>query len=370
MIKLYFEGDLFFEQLKKDIINAKDYIFIEFYIFQLEQVGKELLNLLIKKNKEEKVTVKILVDGVGSRDYIEEIKNQVLNTSIEIAVYKPFRFKFLFRSGYHRRNHRKLILIDDKIFYTGGMNIKDVMSKAIMGDIRWRDTMIRIENGYHLEIRRIFFQCKLDFIGLWRITKRGFYFLPKLIPILNALNKNQDYKVFSSINRKRRRLFRNFYYDFINKSKEYLYIATPYFVPPLKLIRLLKQKAKQGVDVRILTAGNTDVWLARQAGRSVYNTLLKSGIKIYEYQTRVFHAKQTFNEHGLIIGSSNIDYRSFLHNLEIDIFLSNEESLKNTLIQWEKDLKESQQSHLKDWLKRSFLEKITEKIAYGLRYYL
>ncbi|GIX40277.1 MAG: hypothetical protein KatS3mg129_0010 [Leptospiraceae bacterium] len=370
MIKLFFEGDLFFEQLKEDIRNAKDYIFIEFYIFQLEHIGKELLQLLIKKNRNDKVTVKILVDGIGSRDYVEDLFKLTKDTSIEVGVYKPFRFKFLFRSGYHRRNHRKLILIDDRILYTGGMNIKDVMSKRIMGEHRWRDTMVRIENGYHVEIRRIFFQCKLDYIGLWRITKRGFYFLPKLIPILNALKKNQRFIIFSSLNKKRRRLFRKFYYDFIDHSHNFLYIATPYFVPPIKLIRLLKQKAAQGVDVRILTAGNTDVWLARQAGRAVYSTLLKSGVKIYEFHNRVFHAKQTINENGLIIGSSNIDYRSFLHNLEIDIYLSTEEVLKNILFQWQKDIEESEQIHYKEWKRRGILEKITEKIAYGLRYYL
>jgi len=370
MIQIYFEGDNFFEQLKSDIINAQKYIFIEFYIFQLEAIGKEILNLLLEKNVNDKVEIKILVDGIGTRDYLEDLMQSVKNTSIDVAVYKPFYYRMLFKSGYHRRNHRKLILIDDQIMYTGGMNIKDVFSKKLFGNERWRDTMLRIQNKLDEEIRRIFFQAKLDFIGLWRITQKGFYFFPKLIPIIHALKNNKKYLIFSSINKKRRTLFRKFYYDFINKSKNFLYIATPYFVPPIKLIRLLKKKAIEGVDVRILTAGNTDVWFARQAGRAVYSTLLRSGIKIYEFHTRIFHAKQTLSENGLIVGSSNMDYRSFLHNMEIDIYLSNEKIISNTLCQWEKDLLESHQIHLKDWKKRGLLEKITEKFAYALRYYL
>ncbi len=370
MIKIYFEGDLFFNDLKKDILHAKKYIFIEFYIFQYEVIGKEILNLLIKKNLKDKITIKIFVDGIGSRDYINQINEQIQHTNIELCIYKPFHFKLLLRSGYHRRNHRKLILIDDHILYTGGMNIKDVMSRRVMGDSRWRDTMIRIENQSNIEIRRIFFQCKFDFLGLWRISKRGYYFLPKLIPILPSLNKNKNFYVFSSINKKRRRIFRKFYYDFINSAEKFLYIATPYFVPPLKLIRLLKQKAEKGVDIKILTAGNTDVWWARQAGRATYTTLLKSNVKIYEFETRIFHAKQTLSEKGLILGSSNIDYRSFLHNLEIDFFISDEKLVNKSLKQFTEDLKESKEIQLEEWIKRSVIEKITENLSYAYRYYL
>lgn len=370
MTKIYFEGDVFFNDLKKDIIDARKYIFFEFYIFQYEVIGKEILNLLIKKNIENKVTVKILIDGLGSRDYINSINEQIKHTNIELCIYKPFHFKLLLKSGYHRRNHRKLILIDDRILYSGGMNIKDVMSKKVMGDNRWRDTMIRIVNTNNIEIRRIFFQCKFDFLGLWRISKRGYYFLPKLIPILPSLNKNKNFYIFSSINKRRRRIFRKFYYDFINTAEKFLYIATPYFVPPLKLIRLLKQKAENGVDIKILTAGNTDVWWARQAGRATYNTLLKSKVKIYEFQSRIFHAKQTLSEKGLILGSSNIDYRSFLHNMEIDLFISEQKLVYKTLKQFMKDLEESKEIQFQEWSKRSILEKITENLSYAYRYYL
>lgn len=370
MIQIYFEGDLFFNELKKDIINAKKYIFIEFYIFQYEIKGREILNLLIKKNREDKVIIKILIDGVGSKDYIDSINEEIQHTNIELCVYKPFHFKLLLKTGYHRRNHRKLILIDDYILYTGGMNIKDVMSKKVMGDNRWRDTMIKIQNTNNIEIKRIFFQCKFDFLGLWRISKRGYFFLPKLIPILPSLNKNKNFYVFSSINKKRRRIFRKFYYDFINSAQKFLYIATPYFVPPLKLIRLLKHKAEHGVDIKILTAGNTDVWWARQAGRATYTTLLKSNVKIYEFSTRIFHAKQTLSENGLILGSSNIDYRSFLHNLEIDFFISDKNLINKTLKQFTKDLQESNEIKLEEWADRSIFEKITENLSYAYRYYL
>ncbi len=369
MFKIYFEGDNFFEQLFRDIEKAKKNIYIEVYIFQYNIIGEQLLDLLIKKSKQN-LEIKILVDGIGTRDFIQKIIRKIEPTSIEFLVYKPFIFPLLFKSGYHRRNHRKLIIIDEAILFTGGMNIKDVFSKKIYNQERWRDTMIRIENHHHNEIKKIFLQSKIDFLGLWKITRKKLFFLPKKIPIIPQLMHNQNYIIFSSINRKRRRIFRKFYYEFIKRSKKFLYIATPYFVPTRKIINLLKEKAEMGVDVQILTAGNTDVWLARQAGRSTYSSLLKSGIQIYEFSERIFHAKQTLSENGIIIGSTNIDYRSFLHNLEIDLFLNSEILIQNCLQQWKKDLKESQKIHPISWNQRSKLEKITEKLAYGIRYYL
>lgn len=367
----YFDGDSFFEQLKKDLQKAKSYIYIEFYIFQFETIGKEILHILKQKRLKNNVKIKILVDGIGSREYTEKIQKEIQGTQIEFAIYKPLIFKFLIRKGYHRRNHRKLILIDDKILYTGGMNIKDTFSQKLMGENHWRDTMIRIGNSKtNPEIRNIFYQAKLDFLSIWQISKKGFYFLRRRMHTLTYLQKNQNYIIFSSVNRKRQIQFRKFFFQFIQNTKKFLYIATPYFIPPLRLIRILKSKAESGVDVQIMTAGNTDVWLARQAGRAIYSTLLKSGVKILEFRSRIFHSKHTINENGVIVGSSNIDYRSFLHNLEIDMFLADKTVIEIFLDQWKKDEEECEKIIYPEWKRRPLLEKITESFAYGFRYYL
>lgn len=367
MIKLFFEGDHFFYYLEKDIRSANKYIFMEFYIFQLKEVGHRILKLLIKKSN--LIPIKMIVDGVGTKDFIEGIQSQILDSNIDLVIYKPFRFKFLFKSGYHRRDHRKIVMIDDAILYTGGMNIKDVFSKTIMHKDRWRDTMIRIENK-NLKIQKVFNQAKADFLSLFRVCTKKFYFLPKKFPILYFYEKNSKYYLFSSPNRKRRFQFRKFYYNFLKEAKSFIYLATPYFVPPLKLIKILKSKSESGVDVQILTAGNTDVWFARQAGRAVYTTLLKSGIKIYEYTERIFHSKHTVTDKGVIIGSSNIDYRSFFHNLEIDFFTSDPNVIKKFKKLWNLDLLSSQEILLSQWEKRKLLDKLSEKLSYSFRYYL
>ncbi len=367
MIKIFFEGDHFFSSLEKDIKLSKKYIFIEFYIFQLEIIGQRILDILIKKS--DQVPIKIIVDGVGTKDYIENIRKKIYHSKVELAIYKPFRFKFLFKSGYHRRDHRKIVLIDDLILYTGGMNIKDVFSRKIMHKERWRDTMIRIENK-NLEIQSVFNQAKLDFLSLWRVCIKKFYYLQKKFQILYPFRNDSQYYLFSSLNRKRRLLFRKFYYNFLKEANSFIYLATPYFVPPLKLIKILKSKSEQGIEVQILTAGNTDVWLARQAGRAVYSTLLKSGIKIYEYTERIFHSKHTVTDKGVIIGSSNIDYRSFFHNLEIDFFISDLNFINKFRKIWNFDLQSCKEIILDEWEKRKILDKLSEKLSYLLRYYL
>ncbi|MFN3604717.1 MAG: phospholipase D-like domain-containing protein [Leptonema sp. (in: bacteria)] len=369
MIKIFSEGDDFFHSLERDIKLAKKYIYMEFYIFQLKEVGTKLLELLIKKQKKSKIRIKVILDGMGTKDFIDVFYKKIQFNSIELQVYKPFRYKLLFKSGFHQRDHRKIVLIDDKILYTGGMNIKDVFSYKIMQDRRWRDTMIRLTNS-DKEIEKIIQQTKSDFICLWNSMKKKFYFFRKQFPLLYPIEKNAKYAIFSSLNRKRRLQFRKFYYDFLKEAKNFICLATPYFIPPLRLIKILKEKSKQGVKIQILTAGNTDVWIARQAGRAVYSTLLKSGVQIFEYTERIFHSKHTITEKGVLIGSSNIDYRSFFHNLEIDFFTSNQAVIKAFIKQWEKDLKSSEQITLKNWEKRSIIEKITEKISYAFKYYL
>lgn len=370
MIQIYFEGDSFFYQLEKDLLSAKKYIFLEFYIFQLKEIGNFILKILIKKQKKSNIPIKLIVDGVGTKDYVDEIEKLIQFTDIDFVVYKPFHYRFLFKSGFHRRDHRKVVLIDDKIFYTGGMNIKDVFSKKIMKENRWRDTMIRITNERNMEIQKIFDQAKYDFLNLWRFCKKRFYFLPKEFPLLYKNNPKAKYIMFSSLNRKRRIQFRKFYYDFLNKANEFIYLATPYFIPPIRLIKILKRKAQNGVDVQILTAGNTDVWLARQAGRAIYSSLLKSGVKIYEYSERIFHSKHTITDGGTLIGSSNIDYRSLFHNMEIDFFSTDKKILNKFLNQWEVDLKASIKIEPHFWEKRTLLEKVAEKLSYALKYYL
>ncbi|MCB1166608.1 MAG: hypothetical protein KDK33_10660, partial [Leptospiraceae bacterium] len=179
-----------------------------------------------------------------------------------------------------------------------------------------------------------------------------------------------DVLFLSNHGRRLRRAQRRFLVQLIQRARERIYIGSAYFIPARSILWLLRRKAKAGLDVRIITAGRSDVWLARQAGRSTYGRLLRAGVRIMEFQDRMYHSKVNIVDQRFMIGSTNMDYRSFLHNLEVDAWVCRDDALQEALDRWNLDEESSRELVWSQWKKRGILEKILEKVAFLLRFYL
>ncbi len=299
-------GEAFYERVKSEIAAAKKFIFLEYFIIQEGVMWDSILKLLIAKVKEG-VDVRLIWDGMGCmstlpKDYVrilEElgIKAMVFNPFIPVATVIQ-----------NNRNHRKILVIDGRIAFTGGVNLADEYINVIDRFGHWKDDAVMLQG----EAVRSF---TLMFLGHWYMAKPAdpnpAIFLPHL-PCPDAQGYVQPYADTPLDGECVGELV---YFNLINKAKDYIYIMTPYLVPDNELLTALCFAAKSGIDVRIITPGIPDKWYVYQVTRSFYGQLLDSGVKIYEYTPGFVHSKMVIADDTIgVCGSVNFDYRSlYLH---------------------------------------------------------
>lgn len=311
----YFElGEHMFKALLEDISNAKKYIFMEFFIInENDKMWRELLSVLTAKAKSG-VEVRIIYDAMGclsiiKGDFVERMEKH----GIRCCTFAPL---VPFLSTYHNnRDHRKMVIIDGRLAYTGGVNIADeyINSKVRFG--HWKDTAIRIEgpgvNGFlRMYLRQWSFVCnERDNYGDYRLTGHSADSPGYAVPFDDTPTDNNY-------------VTRNLYLHIINSARDYVYINTPYLVLDDALIQALKFAAGRGVDVRICMPHIPDKWYAFAVARSYYPELINSGVKIYEYAPGFLHAKSTVSDDTrAYIGSANYDYRSLYLHYECGVYL-------------------------------------------------
>ncbi len=275
---------------------------------------------------------------------------------IQIRASHPFRWKAPF--NYVHRDHRKLILIDSRKAFTGGLNIANEYSgfRIRRRSRGWRDTGILVEGPIVHELFETFKKSwrtwggeKILFEGeqeetQGRMPEKGVPALP----------------IFVYSGRGRRRM-RNLFRYSIDHARSRILLTTAYFTPSRKLIERLEQSVKRGVKVRLLVPGKSDVPAASYAGRAFFSRLLKAGVEIYAYLGEVLHAKTyLFDEDWSIIGSTNLDYQSLLYNDEGNLGILDRPFTSKMTEVFEEDLKNSARIDGETWRRRSFLERLKE----------
>lgn len=355
-------GDDYYDSLLREMDFAEKSIYIEVYILEPDTIGQKILDKLVDKARQG-LDVRLIVDGVGSLNLLREKGEFLEKSPFRYRVYRPINIlSFLQWRKNHRRNHRKLISIDGKICYLGGMNIKNAHSKKISGDNAWRDMMIRLEG-------RVAYDADQNFHLMWERMPDGPLHLARAFQRRHIARR--DFLIVENIPFTRRIRYRILFLRAIRSAKESIYLQTAYFVPRLFLIRALRKMAEKGVDVRILLNENSDVNLARWAGRASYSALLRKGVRIYERKGRFSHAKvMVVDDRISILGSTNMDYRSFMHNLEVDV-ISRRIDLSHRLKEiFMNELDRSREIHYHRWRKRGLWHRVLEKTAFLFRYWL
>lgn len=361
--KLFFDGDAFYKALIRDLSAAKHSIAFEMYIFDNGARAQEITDCIVKMAG--RIRVQILLDGIGSFSFNRESLGRLIAAGADVRIFRPLKLYTLFRSGHMRRNHRKLIVIDREILYLGGMNIADVHSRQASGIHAWRDTMIRLKGGIGRD-------ALAAFESVWRYTKTRHFFLPRRPLGAHGKSKDHDgFQLVANTPRAHRRYASRMLISSLRSAQSSIWIQAAYFTPRRSVIRILRKKAEHGIDVRILCPGKSDVPAVQWAGRALYAGLLKKGARIFEYQNRVLHAKAVIVDGMMsIIGSTNLDYRSFLLNLELDVRIQKAEVARALADQFQLDLENSKEIHLDEWQERPFWSRVREQFFYWLRRYL
>ena len=319
-IDIMTDGYAFFPELLKDIAQAKHHIHIDMYIIEDDALGYLITDALIDKARQG-VLVRVIYDDVGCWKVSHRFFERMREEGIEVAAYLPVRFPS-FTSKVNYRNHRKLIIIDGKVGYIGGMNIAIRYVKGT-GEQPWRDTMLRITGGAVYALQRAFL-VDWYFVDRTLISDRIYY--PQISTMSDELLTNNCLVqvVTSGPTNPYPEIMQGFV-RVILAARRYIYIETPYFLPTEAVLFALKTAATAGIDVRLLVPGGSDAWFADWASRSYLREAYEAGVQVYLYETGFLHSKMMVCDDSLTTcGSTNVDFRSFENNFEANAFIYDE----------------------------------------------
>ncbi|HZV62862.1 MAG TPA: phospholipase D-like domain-containing protein [Methylophilaceae bacterium] len=373
-VTLLIDGPTTYKAMFNAIEKAKDHINLETYIFDPDEIGQKFADALISKQRSG-VQVNIIFDSVGTLNTPAEFFQPMRDAGIKILEYNPVN-PLKLRKGWdvNQRDHRKLLVIDGEIAFVGGINIsgvysssskrgsslssgssggKDDKDKKDAKDIPWRDTHIRMEGPVVSEFQKLF-------ITTWQAQKGEPLALRNYLPKQTTKGEQAVRAIGSSPVEPYSQMYVTLI-SAINSAETSIYITNAYFVPDPQLKEALKSAAARGVDVKLILPGKTDSDLVWYASRSHYTDLLEDGIHIYERQDAMLHAKTAVID-GVwsTIGSTNLDWRSFLHNQELDAVVLGYDFGGQMMNMFAMDLEGSLEITLEQWKKRSLLDRMKE----------
>jgi cardiolipin synthase len=354
-IQLLWKGKESFETIFDAIKLAKRFVCLQFYIFKEDETGRALSDLLKGKSRQG-VKVFLLYDHFGSLGTPRSFWKEMSQAGVRIRASHPFKWTAPFR--YVHRDHRKLIVIDSKKAFTGGLNIANEYSGLHLRrkSRGWRDTGIMIEGSIVTELLETFNRSWTT----WRGEKFVFGQEGEAPHTKKEKGRIPVLPIFVYSRRGRKRM-RNVLRDSIKTAKATILLTTAYFTPSRRMIALLEDALRRGVRVRLLVPGKSDVPAASYAGRAFFTRLLKSGIEIYTYRGEMLHAKTyVFDQYWSIVGSTNLDYQSLIYNDEGNIGILDASFASKMTEIFEEDLKKSLKIDLKEWHRRPLLEKLKE----------
>ena len=313
-VKIHTDGYSFFHALLKEIASAKDHIHLDMYIFEDDALGNMVRDALVAKTREG-VEVRLIYDDVGCWNVSNRFFERMREEGIEVAPFLPVRFPS-FTSKVNYRNHRKMIVIDGRTGFIGGMNIALRYVKGTKSQ-PWRDTMLQITGSGVYSLQRAFL-VDWYFVDRNLISNRKYYPHPSEE---SSHNESLLQIVTSGPDTPYPEIMQG-YVRMILAAKKYIYIETPYFLPTDPVLFALKTAAAGGVDVRILVPLRSDTKFVEWAGRSYLREMVKAGVSVSYYKTGFLHSKMIVCDDAICsCGSTNVDFRSFENNFELNAFI-------------------------------------------------
>jgi cardiolipin synthase A/B len=376
--RIFHRAHDFYAAVHEDVTRAKSGIDLEAYIFDDDELGHRVMEAL-KSAVQRKVAVRVIVDGLGASEWAARFIPDLLKAGVETRVFRPVPWLFLRLASnrvpplwrmvrlftfFNRRNHRKVWIVDGRIAYAGSLNISAHHLEKTEGGDGWRDTGVRVEGR---EVAELAWGFEKAWAASWRFGGGRRFFKGRLSALkpaaLSGLVRLNDRA------KARRWLFRNLLKRIVS-AKSRVWITNPYFIPARSLVRELCQAAQRGVDVRILVPRRPDVRFIHLATAAFFEPLLRTGVRIYEYLPNVLHAKLLQIDDWATVGSSNLNNRSLLHDLEVDLVITHPESRMSLEEQFLKDLEQSEEVTSDSLRKRSRLGAFAGRVLLLFRYWM
>jgi len=354
LVTILKNGIEIFPAMLTAIRDAQKTINLEFYIYWDGEIGRKFAEALAEKARAG-VAVKVILDAVGSAQMSRSLVNFMARNGIDLEWYHPLRWYTL--STVNHRTHRKLLIVDGRIGFSGGVGIADDWLGDADSKNHWRDTVARVEGP-------VVTQMQSAFMDNWVKSRgellTGLDYFPALAPTgphLTQVLKSSPSEGSSTV--------KLLYIISIVSAVKSIYIANAYFVPDADTIRALEGAVRRGVDVRVIVPGEfTDVPIVRQASRWHYELLLRRGIRIFEFQPTMMHAKTMVVDGAwTTIGSSNFDDRSFRLNDEVNINIYNDDVAAQMETMFHADLARCEEVTLRKWFRRGWLDRAKENVA-------
>lgn len=311
-------GEAKFEEMKKQLLKAEKYIFLEYFIIDEGEMWGEILAIL-KQKVQEGVEVRVLYDGMIefstlSFDYKKRLERIGIQSRVFASV-TPFLSTY-----YNYRDHRKILLIDGKVAFTGGVNLADEYINKIERFGHWKDTALMVE-GPAVDTFLVLF------LQMWTYSHETLDVTPYMVEhedmVEHEAFDTPGFVVpYGDIPLDKDKVGENVYIDILNHARDFVHIMTPYLILDGELLHALKFAAERGVDVSIIMPGIPDKKSAYYLAKTYYPTLLASGVKIYEYTPGFVHAKVFVSDNSrAVVGTINLDYRSLYHHFECATYL-------------------------------------------------
>ncbi|MEG0836754.1 MAG: cardiolipin synthase [Akkermansia sp.] len=351
--QLLIDGEQAYPAMYEAILNAKEYILVEFYIIKSDSVGNWLRDLLVKK-AQKGVRVYVVYDEIGSH----KLPVGYISTLREAGVQmQPFNGKRFFLRNIVRvnfRNHRKVVVVDGKVCFVGGMNVgKDYIGAGAMG--YWRDTVLKIEGPAVL-------QTQLSFLEDWHWATKGG--ILTLIWDIDVQEANRQMMILPSGPADPTATWRAAFIALANAAEKKMWIASPYFVPDEAVLASLQAAALRGVDVRILTPDKADHIMVKLSSFTFIPDTLPYGIKLMRYTKGFLHQKVILVDDDIVsVGTANLDNRSLTLNFEITAIIHDREIAGQACKMLEEDLTHSIPMQLSDYKGKSLLFRIACSVA-------
>ena len=356
-IKILKDGKNTFDEIISVLLMARKHIHIEYYIFENGEIADRIKEILIRKATLEHVVVRFIYDSVGSWNISNDYLADLVKAGVKVESSLPVRFPTL-TSKVNYRNHRKIVVVDGKTGFLGGINISD---KYVKGDpemgVPWRDTHLRIDGDAVADLQLIFL-TDWYFLTDEEIGEESVYF-PEcdvtdecIIQVL-ASGPDTEYQGIMKA-----------YFSAITTARSSITIVSPYFIPNEAILTALKTASGSGIDVKMIVPGVSDSKIVQYSSESYFEELLESGVRIFLYHGGFIHSKLLMVD-GILstIGTANLDFRSFEQNMEVNAIIYDRNVTNQLLEQFEEDLEHSREIDLERWKRRHRLRKIAESFA-------
>jgi cardiolipin synthase len=359
-IQLLINGEQKFPVLMQAIRAATHHVHVEYYIYEYDETGTALVNLLIEK-AEQGVQVRFIYDDFGSPSIKKKTEERMRKAGVEIHPFHKVHFYFL-ANRINYRNHRKIVVVDGRTSFVGGINVSDKYvnktGSGLAGKLYWRDTHVRID-GPAVNYLQYLFMCDWNFCCPQPLTPSADYFTNSPVQgkgsyvqiAASGPDSAQPAILFSIL-------------QAIYLAKEEILITTPYFIPGDSVLEALRVAAISGLTVKLLVPGKADSRIVNAASKSNYIDLLNAGVEIYLYQKGFVHAKTLVTDGKLTVaGTANMDHRSFELNFEVNAIIYDVPLAKQMRTVFFEDLQYAQKIDKETWLSRQWYITLPERTA-------